>query len=107
MSTALPVAFSRNYRRDAAAKFTLFLMFPLLIASTVMNLHGINFHAAEATDGVTWISFAVGAIVSFFASLLALGALMKQLQRGGVNGYAAYRLFLAAVAASLYWYRNR
>ncbi len=108
MGMALAASFFRNYKREAAAKYSLLLMFPLLIASAAWNLHSVSFHLAAAPGvGLSWLSVITGFIVVFFSSLLAIGALMKQMQRGSVRGYVFYRFLLAFGAAGYFWFKTR
>jgi undecaprenyl-diphosphatase len=108
MAAQLPGAFIRNYSRLAAVKYCLFASLPILIATTVHYLRPIDFHAQSPGD-VTWLSFIVATVVSMFASLLSIGGIMGQVQRGGkgLGGYVVYRLLLAGAVAGVFWMRSR
>ena len=104
----MPGALVRNYNREAAGKFAFFVMFPVLVVSAYLHLHemGFHLHGAPSPD-LSWLSFGVALVVSFFSGLLAIGGLMKHIQRNGFGQYAVYRLALAAVTGGVFWLRNR
>lgn len=104
----MPGALLRNFNREAAAKFMFFAMFPILIVSAYLHLHGVNFQAHQApSPDLTWMSFGVAFVVSFLSGLLAIGGLMKHIQRSGFGQYAFYRLVLAGITGVVFWLRNR
>lgn len=102
----MPGALFRNYNREAAAKYTFFAMFPLLVVSCTLSFHEVNFHGAPAAD-LSWLSFIVATIVTFLTSLLAIGGLMKHVSRNGFGQYVIYRLLVAGAVAIVFWVRNR
>jgi undecaprenyl-diphosphatase len=97
----------RNYNRESAAKFTFYLALPLLIASTHAHFEGIDFHASRPMEDLSWLNFAIALIVSTLAGLLAIGSFMRNTQRKGLGGYAAWRIFAALLVFVVYWYRSR
>jgi undecaprenyl-diphosphatase len=104
---ALTGGLLRNYSREAAAKFMLFAGLPAIVAATIGGLHGMHLHDAMPMPQVSWFTFCVTVLVSLFASLLAIGGLMKHVQRKGFSGYVIYRLLLAVAIVVVYWTRNR
>jgi len=106
---SLSAALSRNYNREAAAKFSFFLGLPILGILSIVQLRGLDLHAASGpAPDLSWISFWISMVVCFFTSLLAIGGLMKNLQRNkGFKQYAIYRLLLGIVVigAARYWAR--
>lgn len=107
MTATLVAALFRNYNREAAAKFAFFTLAPILAVEAFHGLHGIDIHAPSPTLDMTWLSFIVAIIVTLFASLLAIGGLMKQIQHKGFAQYVAYRWVVAIATVALYWYRTR
>lgn len=104
---ALMSGLLRNYRRDAAAKFTFYAAVPMLAASASLHLRGVQHGVGAPSPEVSWLSFWVALIVAFLSGLLAIGGLMKHLQSKGVGQYIAYRFILAATLAAVFWLRNR
>ena len=107
IGSSLAGGFFKNYKREAAAKYSLLLMFPLLLASAALHLQGVSIHMPQPGLGISWLSVITGGVVVFFASLLAIGALLKQMQRGSIQGYITYRIVLALSAAGYFWFKSR
>lgn len=99
-TTSLTGALGRNYHREAALKFTFFTGFPIFIASTVMLFQeaGIHFSSFKhaLTPEVSWITFAVAAVIGLLVTFLALGALMKNSRGKSLRAYLGYRVVLCA-----------
>jgi len=102
----IPGALIRNYNRDSAAKYSFFIMFPLLATSAYMHLREVSFHGGPAPD-LTWLSFGAAVVVTFFSGLLAIGGLMKHVQRNGFGQYVIYRTLFAAATGVVFWFRSR
>lgn len=98
-------ALLRNYNREAAAKYCFFAMFPLLAASCYLFMREVSLHGGPSAD-VSWLSFGVAVVVSFFSGLLAIGGLMKHVQRNGFGQYVIYRLLVAGATGIVFWIRN-
>ena len=86
----------RNFSREAAAKFSFFCAVPVLLASSINHLKDLSFKSPAPMMDVSWLSFYVAIVVAFLSSLLAIGAFMKQIQRGSVSQYAIWRILVAA-----------
>jgi undecaprenyl-diphosphatase len=96
----------RNFTREAAAKFSFFCAAPVLVASAYSHLQGVAFGGSEPMPELSWLSFYVAMIVALLSSLLAIGAFMKHVQRGGMAQYAIWRLLVACGIGVLYWLRS-
>jgi undecaprenyl-diphosphatase len=96
-------ASSRNYGRDAIAKYVYFASGPLLAASAVLHLRGYD---GSAGGELSWATFSLTVIVTCLAGLLSIGGFMKHVQRKGFAQYATYRILLATAAAVFIWYRS-
>lgn len=107
MTATLTAALFRNYNREAAIKFAFFVMAPVLGAEAFRELHQTNFHAPMPMPAMSWLSFAVALVVTFFVGLLAIGGLMKQIQHKGLGQYVAYRWVVALGCVALLFYRAR
>lgn len=83
-------ALLRNYRRDAAAKFTFYVATALLAGNAFTAVRAVAQHAPM--ENMSWLTFSVMVVVTFFTGLLAIGGLMKHLQRKGFKAYVIYRL---------------
>lgn len=104
---ALQGSLLRNYNREAAAKYGLFALTPILGATAFLKLRGVNLGDASPAEGLSWLSFAMATATTFFTGLLAIGGLMRQLQKKSVSGFFGYRLFAASALIAVYWLRNR
>lgn len=100
-------ALFRNFSREASAKFGFFIALPVLVASSITHLKGTSFRAPAPMADISWLSFYIAMLVAFFSSLLAIGAFMKHIQRGGMGQYVIWRLLVAGGTGVLYWVRNR
>jgi undecaprenyl-diphosphatase len=98
---AVSGALFRNYSREAAAKFTFLAALPLLVAQFVTDLR------ATVPDETSWLTIGAGFVVSLAAGLLAIGGMMRNVQRKGYRGYAFYRIAIAAVLAGYFWFIHR
>ena len=106
-TAALSASLLRNYSREAGARFAFFAAAPLLAASAYLHLRGVSLHLPEPALDLSWLSFSVAIIVSFFSGLLAIGGFMKHIQNKGMGQYAIYRLLLAAAVGIAYWIKTR
>jgi undecaprenyl-diphosphatase len=100
----------RNFNREAAAKFGFFAALPVLALAAFHHLRELSFGAPEPMPDMSWMSLAVGFLISYFASLLAVGGFMRYVQRGSdapLGRYALYRFALAAVLAGAYFFKAR
>jgi undecaprenyl-diphosphatase len=97
----------RNYSREAAAKFGFFAAAPVLVASACIHLRGLSLRASEPMPDLSWLSFYVTLVVALLSSLLAIGALMKHVQRGSMAQYAIWRFLVAAGVGVAWWLRSR
>ncbi|MGK5085849.1 undecaprenyl-diphosphate phosphatase [Bdellovibrionota bacterium FG-1] len=106
-AAALSGGFFRNYRREAAAKFSFFAALPILIASGATQFRDFHFQTLTITGDLSWLTLGVAFVVTFFSSLLAIGAFLKHIQRGGMGQYAVWRLLVAAGVVGIYLLRLR
>ncbi|MBC7692722.1 MAG: hypothetical protein H7222_13250 [Methylotenera sp.] len=104
---AFTAASTRNYNREAAAKFMLFAGTPLLAGSTILRLRDVHLSAPSPMVDVSWLTFSIAGAVSLLASLLAIGAFMKHIQRGGMGQYFVYRCLLAVAAGVVFYVRTQ
>ena len=105
---AMTASLSRNYNREAAAKFSFFLGLPILGVLSIAQLRGLDLHASVPAPDLSWTSFWIASFVCFFSSLLAIGGLMKNIQRNkNFRQYSAYRLLLGVAVIGVTWYRSR
>jgi undecaprenyl-diphosphatase len=95
-ATALTAALFRNYSREAAVKFLFFSLLPLLVAQLIFSIRGVDFHAPAPAEGMSWLTYAVAVVVTFFSGMLAIGGFVKSIRTRGFGGFVTYRLILAA-----------
>lgn len=93
----------RNYRIEAAAKYSFFALAPMLALSTFLKLRDVDFHSAAPMAGLSWLSFFVALAVTFLTGMLAIGGFMRQVQRKRIGSYTIYRLLLALGVAAHHW----
>jgi len=103
-SGGLIAGFMRNYHREAALKFALYAQLPALTAHSIIHLEGFSFHAAQPAPSVSWLSLTIAFVVGFAASLLAIGGIVKHLERNNTSGYVNYRCFLAVAVGIAGWF---
>lgn len=100
-------ALLRNYHLEAGAKYAFLAITPILASHAWTDLRGFSIHSATPTVGVTWLTFNLSLIITFFAGLLAIGGFMRQIQKKTLKPYLFYRWFLAGTLALVYWIRNK
>ena len=107
MTGLLVGAFLRNYNRESAVRYSLFASAPLLAGSAYQFLRDVHFHSPQPMEDTIWLSFYVAILVTFLVSLLAIGGLMKHIQRNGFGKLVAYRILIAGVVGAVFWIRSR
>ena len=82
-----------NYKREDGAKLSMLMSIPTIVASAVLIGADVisTADAAAARDG------AIGAVLSFFAALLALSLMMKLLRSVSFTPYVIYRVILGII----------
>jgi undecaprenyl-diphosphatase len=103
---ALSIGLFRNFNREAAAKFMFYAAAPVLAMRAFSDLEALDFSASSPMPDLSWFTLAVSFVVSIFASLMAIDALMKQAQKKGNGGYALYRVALAIAICVVAWLRT-
>jgi undecaprenyl-diphosphatase len=106
MAAQLPGAYSRNYSREAAVKYCFYATAPVLLATAIASLRHLDFHAGRPAPDMTWMTFCVAALVTLFSGLLAIGGLMRHIQRKGMGQYVTYRVVVGIAVAIFYWIRS-
>lgn len=104
-TAAVSAGLLRNYSREAAAKFSLLAALPLLTAETVVTWMEREPLAGSASFQTSWLTFGTTLAVSTVVGLLAIGGLMRGIQRKGFRGYAIYRGVAAAGMVAYFWFR--
>ena len=79
--------------RPAAAKFSFFMALPVMAGASLLRLlkSGFAFTAAE------WGYLALGSLVAFLVSLVAIKGLMSYVRNHDFSVFGVYRIILAAV----------
>ena len=81
-----------GYERQAAARFSMLLSIPVIIAAG--TLEGLELYAAG--DAVLTASVAIAVALAFVSALGAIGFLMKWLRRASFTPFVIYRIGLGA-----------
>ena len=103
---AVSAGLIRNYSRETATKFAFFVAAPIIAGSAFRHLQSVDFHASMPATGTSWFTFIVTIVVTFLAALLAIGGLMRHVQRKGFGQYIVYRFLLATVVIVVFWVRS-
>ncbi len=103
---ALSAVFLRNYIGEASMKLVGLTFAPILIYESLPAFRHFSFSAAEAGPDFSWLSLGVAFVAAFFSSLIALGALNKNLLERGMGGYIVYRWILALGIVATYFIRG-
>lgn len=95
----------RNFNRETCLKFTFYLAAPLLAGRAIVIYKTISFQSFMVGPELSRITFWVTLLVSFFTSLLAMGSLLKQVQKNGFGNSIIYRFIFGATAGTILWLR--
>lgn len=93
----ITAALDRNFRKEAAARFSLLLSMPAILGAAILeikNLAAIPLNTLFLTIGITALS-----------SYLAIRFLMGHINKIGYKGFAIYRIILALVIIVTYFIR--
>lgn len=93
----LIVALARNFNRESAVKFSFYVITPLLALNTYSLLNNLSFKAGPPMPDFSWLSFFIMVLVSGLCGLLAIGGVIKNMERGTFKQYGVYRIVLALV----------
>jgi undecaprenyl-diphosphatase len=95
----------RNYGREGAAKFVLYVSTPVIGVSAWYHLKGPG--STYAVGEFSMLYFYVTLGVSFLAALFAISAFLASLARGTFTRFAVYRILLAGAVVAVHFLRNR
>jgi undecaprenyl-diphosphatase len=108
-TATLSASLLRGFSREAATKYGFYVATPLLAAAAFTQLRGFDWSSppiSSSDDELSWLSLGVAFVVAFFASLLAIATLTRNIQRTGMTQFVAWRLVIA-LAAGVYYYWNQ
>ena len=91
----------RNYSREASAKYSMFASLPILLATARSQLHGFPLAGEFPISETSWLTLGTVFVVSLGTSLLAVGALVKQIQKNGMSQYIWLRILLGSAGIAL------
>lgn len=100
-------ALLRNFGREGSVRFLPYALFPIAAVTAWLDLRNLDFSMPEAAPGMSWMTFAVAALVSLFAALLAIGALLRSAERGTTRGTIGYRILVPILVALVLWFERR
>jgi undecaprenyl pyrophosphate phosphatase UppP len=101
---AFTVSALRNYSREGAAKFILYIATPLSGLSAWYHLRGPG--SVLAVSEFSKIYFYVAVVTSTLAGMLAINVFLGQMKTVTLMRYAVYRVLLAATVVGLHLYRT-
>ncbi|MFM9946065.1 MAG: undecaprenyl-diphosphate phosphatase [Bacteroidia bacterium] len=93
---------SQGLTRKAAAEFSFFLAVPTMFAATVKSLYDF-FDDGGVVTAEQWRLFAVGNIVAFVVSIIAIRFMINILTKYGFKYFGYYRIIAGAVILILYY----
>lgn len=86
--------------RTAGAEFSFFMAIPVMVGASGLKVLGFLKYIAESAVSVpimAWIALAVGCVVSFVVSLVAIRFLMDFVKRHSFAPFGVYRIVLGAL----------
>jgi undecaprenyl pyrophosphate phosphatase UppP len=105
LTGAFTISALRNYSREGAGKFILYIATPVMALSAWYDLRGPG--ATLAVSDFPKLYFYVVLIVSTLASLFAVHVFLSQLKTITLMRYAVYRVILAAAVIGFHLYSVR
>ena len=101
-------AMSLGLSRTAGAEFSFFMAIPVMVGASGIKMLGFFDYLSECSVTVpvdAWIALAVGCVVSFVVSLMAIRFLMDFVKKHSFASFGVYRIILGAVV--LIWWLVR
>ena len=93
---------SQGLTRKAAAEFSFFLAVPTMFAATVKSLYDY-FDDGKIVTSEQWQILAVGNVVAFIVSILAIRFMINILTKYGFKYFGYYRIIAGTVILILYY----
>jgi len=90
--------------RTAAAEFSFFMAIPVMVGASGIKALGFLSYVGEASVSVpamAWVTLAVGCIVSFAVSMLAIRFLMDFVKKHSFAPFGVYRIVLGVIVLLL------
>ena len=90
--------------RTTAAEFSFFMAFPVMVGASGIKALGFLSYVGEASVSVpemAWVTLAVGCIVSFAVSMLAIRFLMDFVKKHSFAPFGVYRIVLGVIVLLL------
>lgn len=96
--------------RAVAAEFSFFLAIPVMFGASLLKCASyakdiVSGEAATMTD-LQWVVLAVGLVVAFVVSLLAIKFLMEYVRRRNFKPFGYYRIVLGAILLGYFFIAN-
>ncbi len=101
---AFTVSALRNFKREGASKFILFVATPLLGLSAWYHLHGPGSTIALSDFPPTYYYASVG--ISILTSSFLIHVFLAQMEKTTLTRYAVYRVLIAGAVIGVHFYRN-
>jgi len=91
--------------RTAGAEFSFFMAIPAMVGASALKVLGFAGYLGDSGVSVpmdAWIVLAVGCVVSFVVSLVAIRFLMDFVKKHSFSAFGVYRILLGALVL-LFW----
>lgn len=91
--------------RTAGAEFSFFMAIPAMVGASALKVLGFVGYIGDSGVSVpmdAWIVLAVGCVVSFVVSLVAISFLMDFVKKHSFSAFGVYRILLGALVL-LFW----
>ncbi len=86
--------------RTAGAEFSFFMAIPVMVGASALKVLGFMKYivdSAVSVPAMAWITLAMGCVVSFVVSLIAIRFLMDFVKRHSFAPFGVYRIVLGAI----------
>lgn len=88
----MTAALMLGYDRTAAARFSMLLSIPLIVAASLLEIYELLSHPGQ----VPWLLIGLGMLVSTLSAYLCIHYFLKLLERIGMLPFVIYRMVLGA-----------
>jgi undecaprenyl-diphosphatase len=105
LTPAYSMGLLRNFSREAAWKFTLFILLGLLGLEILQLWPQVQWSGASPGADLSWLSFGAAIAVSTVIGYLTIGAFLNVVQNLALTRIAFYRIVVSGGVAGVFWLR--
>jgi undecaprenyl pyrophosphate phosphatase UppP len=93
----------RTYQREAALKWLLLMGLPFLFFRTSALWEGIRFQGSGPEEGLSWISFGVGCVVTSVTAAIGVHGWKKSIHQFSFKKLGIYRIIMMILTPLAAW----